>query len=124
MRQYFDPPVRLNRGINGGFETFRGISETVIVSLGGLETPMHSSVHNTPNNDVVLGRALLMRVGASVDYNIEGSMVPTMNGNKGKILRMELTPKTAFYLINVDLPDESPDEARVSADSYRRIEEM
>lgn len=128
MRQYFGVPIRLDgdhtgRGINGDFQTLRGISENVIVSLGGLETPVHFFVHNKPNHDVVLGQAFLMRVAASVDHDIKGSVVLTMKGNKGKIVRMEVTPKTASYLINVDNPDESPGEARVSAGSYNRIEE-
>lgn len=105
MRKYFGLPIRLDgnhtvRGINGDFETLRGISENVTVSLGEVETSVHFFVHNKPNHDVVLGQAFLMRVAASVDYDIEGSVVLTMKGNKGKIVRMEVTPKTASYLIH------------------------
>lgn len=129
MRKYFGLPIRLDgnhtvRGINGDFETLRGISENVTVSLGEVETSVHFFVHNKPNHDVVLGQAFLMRVAASVDYDIEGSVVLTMKGNKGKIVRMEVTPKTASYLINVDNPEDSAGEARVLTGSYNQIIEI
>lgn len=109
FRRTFGLPLRVDgnhtiRGINGSQEKLLGISENVLVDIGGVKSPVHFFIHDRPNHDIVHGQAFLMHCAASVEYDVDGAVLLTLRGHEGRVVRMEVTPKDARYLVNVDRP--------------------
>lgn len=126
IRQKLKLPLRVDgkhviRGINGTPEMLKGISENVMVNIGGINTPVHFFVHSNPNHEIILGQAFLMHSAASVDYDVEGAVVMTLRGPNGKVVSMEVTSKTAHYMVNVD---GDPEDVDVNSAQIIELEEF